>query len=129
LTSRNTQEAERLKAEEGRQDTLDKIKAATLARDKSEKDQELALTKQEIEQELEKLRQETEEIVKRAGAVDDKFIAALQAFGDKALMEKTAEAMAPLAIFRNSGVLEVFAGLLKGTPLADVLNNISSSRR
>ena len=129
LASRNKQEEERLKAEEGRQGILDAISASSLAREKSKKDQELAFTKQEIEQELAKLAQETKEIVERAGAVDDKLIAALQAFGDKEIMAKTAEAMAPLAIFRNSGVLEVFAGLLKGTPLADTLNNLSSSRR
>jgi len=129
LASRNRQEEERLKAEEGRQGILDAISASSLAREKSKKDQDLAFTRQEIEQELSKLTQETKEIVERAGAVDDKLIAALQAFGDKELMAKTAEAMAPLAIFRNSGVLEVFAGLLKGTPLADVLNHISSNHR
>lgn len=126
LAGKNRQEEERLKAEQGRQDTIDTISVSTLARQKAEQEQRIALTKREIEQELDKLRQETEEIVKRAGAVDDKLIAALQAFGDKALMEKTAEAMAPLAIFRNSGVLEVFAGLLKGTPLADALSKLSN---
>lgn len=126
LASKNKQEEERLEAEQNRQGTIDTISVSTLARRKAEEEQRIALTKQEIEQELDKLRQETEEIVKRAGAVDDKLIAALQAFGDKALMEKTAEAMAPLAIFRNSGVLEVFAGLLKGTPLADVLSKLSN---
>jgi major vault protein len=124
LESQNKQEEERLKAEQGRQGTIDSIDASVLARQKAEEEQRLALTKQQIEQELAKLAQETEEIVKRADAVDDKLIAALQAFADKDLMAKTAEAMAPLAIFRNSGVVEVFAGLLKGTPLADVLNRL-----
>lgn len=124
LQSRNRQEEERLKADEGRQGVLDTLASSELARRKAEREQEIGLAKQEIDQVIEKMRAETEEVVKRAGAIDDKMVAALQAFGDKALLEKAATAMAPLAIFRNSGVMEVFAGLLKGTPLADVLNRL-----
>ncbi len=117
-------EDKRLKDDMNRQKIVDSLSASSLARDKATREQGLAFTQQEIEQELERLRQETEEIVKRAGAIDEKLIAALQAFGDKELLGKAAEAMAPLAIFRNSGVLEVFAGLLKGTPLAEVVSQL-----
>jgi major vault protein len=112
---------QRLQAVKSQQTLNDEIAAAKLLLEKNEKGQELSFLEQEQKIELEKLSQETKEIVERAGAVDDKLIAALQAFGDKALLEKTAEAMAPLAIFRNSGVMETLAGLLKGTALSDVL--------
>ena len=72
--------------------------------------------------------QETRDIVERADAVDEKFIAALQAFSDKDLLAKAAEAMAPLAIFRNIGVVEALAGLFKGVPLAEALKTISTPR-
>jgi major vault protein len=125
LQSQFEQEKARLAADQEQQRTLDTITAAELARKKAEEEQRLALAKQEIDQALEKLRAETDEVVKRAGAVDDKLIAALEAFGNKDLVEKVAGAMAPLAILRNSGVLEVLGGLLKGTGLEETLSRMS----
>ena len=49
------------------------------------------------------------------------LIAALQAFGDRALAEKMAESMAPLAILGGESVSEVLGRLLRGTPLAKLL--------
>lgn len=121
LSAQAKREKEKINADLDKQEALGTITAAELAREKAVSEQELALSKERIMQELERLRGETEEVVKRAGAVDEKLIAALQAFGDKALMEKVAEAMAPLAIVRNSGVMEAFTGLLKGSPYADTL--------
>lgn len=121
LTGNALVESSRLQAEEDRLALVDNISTAELARRKAEKDQEIEFTRQEIEQELKRLHGETEEIVQRSTAVSEKLISALQAFGDKALLEKVAEAMAPLAILRNSGVVEAFTGLLKGTPYADIL--------
>ena len=119
--SQNKQEAERLNAKQGCQGVLNTISEAERARKKADEDQRLEIIQKEIEQEFERMRVETKEIVERAGAVNDKLIAALEAFGDKALVEKMAEAMAPLAILRNSGVTEVLGNLLKGTGLENVL--------
>ncbi len=45
----------------------------------------------------------------------------MQAFGDKALAEKLAESMAPLAILGGKSIAEVFAQLVKGTTLEGIL--------
>jgi major vault protein len=57
----------------------------------------------------------------KARAVSPDLIAALQAFGDRALAEKMAESMAPLAILGGESVSEVLGRLLRGTPLAKLL--------
>jgi major vault protein len=119
--SRAQKEAADLKALQERQGGFDAVAKAELARAKAKKDQELAAVEQELEIAIKREVQQTEDITKRASAISDKLIAALQAFGDKELMSHVAEAMAPLAIFRNSGVVEAFAGLLKGSPLEGAL--------
>ena len=60
-------------------------------------------------------------VVDKAQAVSPDLVAALQAFGDRALAEKMAETMAPLAILGGESVAEVLARLLRGTPLARYL--------
>jgi len=60
-------------------------------------------------------------VVNKAEAVSPDLIAALQAFGDKALAEKMAETMAPLSIIGGKSIVEVFANLLQGTQLEKVL--------
>ncbi len=60
-------------------------------------------------------------MVEKARAVSPDLIAALQAFGDRALAEKMAESMAPLAILGGESVAEVLARLLRGSPLARLL--------
>jgi len=60
-------------------------------------------------------------VVQKAHAVSPELVAALQAFGDKALAEKMAESMAPLAILGGNSVAEVFSQLLQGTILENVL--------
>jgi major vault protein len=66
---------------------------------------------------------EVDAVVRKAQAVSPDLIAALQAFSDRALAQKVAHSMAPLSILGGKSVAEVFAKLLQGTVLADVLNN------
>lgn len=110
-----------LKAKLNEQESLDKINAAELARQKAKQDLELAVAQQQLTQHLEALKAEVEAVVSKAGAVSPQLVAALQAFGDKALAEKMAESMAPLAILGGKSVAEVFAQLLQGTGLEQVL--------
>ena len=49
------------------------------------------------------------------------LVAALQAFGDRALAAKMAESMAPLAILGGESVASVLSRLLQGTSLARLL--------
>jgi len=77
--------------------------------------------------ELEKLAAQVQATVDKGKAIEPAFIAALQAFGDKALAEKLAEAMAPLAIIGGGkkGVAEIFNELLKGTVLGNQLATLT----
>jgi len=104
------------------QNTLAQINQAELARRKAQQDLELALTQQQLTQHLEQVRAEVDAVVSKAGAISPQLVATLQAFSDRALAEKVAQNMAPLAILGGRSVAEVFAQLLKGTVLEKVLS-------
>jgi major vault protein len=103
------------------QKVLGEIKEAELGRAKAASDLELAVANQRMEQRLRELRDEVEAVVKKANAISPELIAALQAFGDRAMVERVAQSMAPLAILGGKSVAEVMASLLKGTALERVL--------
>ena len=69
------------------------------------------------------LRAEVEAVVEKAKAVSPDLVAALNAFGERALIEKVSESMAPLAILGGTSVQDVLAKLLQGTALAKHLNS------
>jgi major vault protein len=112
----------KLDARWAEQALLDKIGAAELARQRAALDQELAVAQQRLAQRLEERRAEVEAVVSKAGAVSPQLVAALQAFSDRALAERMAESMAPLAILGGKSVAEVLAQLLKGTVLEKALS-------
>ncbi len=114
-------ETQRLNAEMAQQASLDKINQATLARRKAEQEVDLALTQAQLQQELEQLAATVKATVEQAQAVSPQFIAAMQAFADKALAERLAESMSPLAILGGNSVADVFSQLVKGTILERVL--------
>lgn len=70
---------------------------------------------------LRELDAEVKAVATKAEAVSPELITALQAFGDRALAEKIAQSMAPLAILGGDRVAEVLAKLLRGAKLASVL--------
>lgn len=74
-----------------------------------------------LEQRLRLLDAEVKALVEKAGAVSPDLVAALQGFSDRALTERVAESMAPLAILGGESVAEVLGRLLAGTPLAKAL--------
>jgi major vault protein len=112
---------QQLDAELAQQATLDSINHATLARSKAQQELDLALTQAQLQQQLEELRAGVAATVEQAQAVSPQFIAAMQAFADKALAERLAASMAPLAILGGNSVAEVFSQLVKGTILERVL--------
>ncbi len=103
------------------QEPLDKINKGELDRQKAKHDLELGVAQQRLAQRIEELRADVEAMVSKSNAVSPQLIAALQAFSDKALAEKMAESMAPLAILGGNSVAEVFNKLLQGTVLEGVL--------
>lgn len=119
---------QQLDAELAQQATLDSINHATLARSKAQQELDLAFTQAQLQQQLEELRASVAATVEQAQAVSPQFIAAMQAFADKALAERLAASMAPLAILGGNSVAEVFSQLVKGTILERVLLDSSCAK-
>ena len=65
-------------------------------------------------------------MARRAEAITPDLIAALQSFGDQAMVEKVAESMAPLAILGGESVSDIISRLIKGTVLENALKKPSS---
>jgi major vault protein len=105
------------------QEVLSKIQESELVRKKEAEQLILDVQEQRLAHELQRIAAEVEAVVNKAEAVSPDLIAALQAFGDKALAEKMAESMAPLAILGGKSIAEVFGNLLKGTQLGHVLGS------
>jgi len=112
---------DRLAAQLADQPPLQDVHTAELARRKASADLELETGNRQLAQRLTELDGEVRAVVEKAKAVSPDLIAALQAFGDRALAEKMAQSMAPLAILGGESVAEVLARLLRGTKLAQVL--------
>ncbi len=106
------------------------IRLAEHERSHAEAEDDIALAAKRQELELAKLTAQVEAVVNKAQAITPDLIAALQAFGDKALLEKVAQTMAPMAILTGGekSVVEVLADLLKGTGIAKNLDALSIAR-
>jgi major vault protein len=117
----------RLDAEQAEQAATDAVHDAKLARQRRTADGDLELADRRLAQRLRELEAEVKAVVDKAGAVSPDLIAALQAFGDRALAERMAESMAPLAILGGESVADVLARLLRGTKLAQVLGPADSA--
>jgi major vault protein len=103
------------------QPLVDAVHAAELARARAAAEQEQGLARAQLDQRLRWSEAEVKAVVEKAQAVSPDLVAALQAFSDRALAERMAESMAPLAILGGESVAAVLARLLEGTPLAKAL--------
>lgn len=112
---------ERLSAKVAEQEALDVVNVAELNRKRAQKATELEGAEKDLALRLRAASAEVQAVAEKAKAVSPELIAALQAFGDRALAERMAESMAPLAILGGESVSDVLARLLKGTKLAKVL--------
>jgi major vault protein len=127
-------EAERLASEKQQQnelatqERLQALQAIKVEMLKARQNTLLDLNERELTQEINMIEAQTQAVVQKAQAVTPELIAALQAFGDKALAEKLAQSMAPLSILGGKSIVEVFAQLVKGTELSKYLSrNIEDS--
>jgi major vault protein len=111
----------RQRAQQAEQALLDAIHQAELARRRQSSELDLELARSQLEHRLEALRAEVRAVVEKAQAVSPDLVAALQAFSDRALAERMAESLGPLAILGGESVADVLARLLQGTPLAAAL--------
>lgn len=106
------------------QTILDDIAEAELGRTKALTDQEIKVSRQKQEIETQAEAAAAKALVEKLKGFSPQLIAALQAFGDKDLAVKVAEAMAPLAILRDESVAESFVGMVKGTGLENMVGGI-----
>lgn len=121
--------AQRLAAQLADQTSLEGVHQAELARRRSASELEQTITEAQLTQRLKELEAEVQAVVHKAHAISPDLVAALQAFGDRALAERMAESMAPLAILGGESVAEVLARLLRGTKIAEVLSLEASTTK
>lgn len=114
-------EQKRLAARLSDEEAISRVEEVSRVRKQATAELRLEIAEREQSQRLAELQAEAAAVVTKAGAVSPDLIAALQAFGDKALVERVSESMAPLAILGGESVVEVLAKLLAGTALEKVL--------
>lgn len=102
------------------------VEKITLAATKAQTEQELALEAQKLAQKQAWLESEVKAVVDKAKAIQPDLVAALNAFGERELIEKVSTAMAPLAMIKQTGIMEVLGELLKGTQLGKHLTEPSN---
>lgn len=120
LEARHKAKVQSLDSSLKEQGTMSQIHEAELDRKKASAEVDAALEQARLERRLEELRAQVDAVVNKANAVSPDLIAALQAFSDRALTERVAESMAPLAILGGRSVADVLGQLLEGTALEKV---------
>ncbi len=97
------------------------IQAVELERQRATSKLAIELEDERVRQRVTELNAQVEALVAKAHAVSPDLISALQAFSDRALVERVSASMAPLAILGGKSVSEVIKGLLQGTALEHAL--------
>ncbi|MBL8681939.1 MAG: hypothetical protein JNK05_22420 [Myxococcales bacterium] len=116
----------RHKAEVALQSLLDAVSAAQLARERARAQFDDEVARAELDRTVRELDAQVRATAEKAKAFTPDLVAALQAFGDRALAAKMAESMAPLAILGGESVADVLRRLLEGTSVADVLAKVTA---
>ncbi|MBF0546967.1 MAG: hypothetical protein HQM08_21175 [Candidatus Riflebacteria bacterium] len=111
-----------LEAKKMEQESINKIDEAERLRKRENIELEIEIARKKLDQYITELKAEVEAVVEKTKAVSPDLIAALQAFGDRALAEKMAQSMAPLAILGGKSISDVLGQLLKGTAIEKVLH-------
>ena len=119
-------EAERIRADLDHERGRNEIEDAKRAQHTLDRENGIVLDKKAQEVRLEQLRAEVKAIVDKAAAFSPDIIAALSAFGERAMVERVSTAMAPLSIIGGESVIDVLRKLLEGTSIAKQLNPITN---
>ena len=80
-----------------------------------------------IDNRIAELKGQTQEFVDQMNAVTPQLVTAIQAFGDKALLERVSAAMSPLAILGGTSVIEALKRLLQGTGMEALATGLAQS--
>ena len=113
------------KVELGKEKITDAGHLASLEREKLTAGQRLANERAKIALEIERLMAESRELAERTKSVTPELVAALQAFGDKATVQKMADAMGPMALLGGESVAEILGKLLRGSGLENLLPRVA----
>lgn len=117
----------RQEIEAEKQKVVDIANESELLRNKAGFEQALTKLKEELALRLQEESEDTKNVAERAKAISPDLIAALQRFGDDALLEKLAQSMSPLAMFKGKSVTEVIGQLLAGTGVEKLTSTLSNS--
>ena len=126
LQSQAEEQQKQLQSKLKEQEALTLLNESELARKKKSSEFSLEIDRSRTEIKKEALEAEVSAMARRAEAITPDLIAALQSFGDQAMVEKVAESMAPLAILGGESVSDIISRLLKGTVLENALKKPSS---
>jgi major vault protein len=115
------QKIAKLEGDKANQELMDGIHDSRLAREKSTELQQLEFAQRQLDMTLKELEAGTDAWTAKAKAIQPELIAALQSIGDKHLLERMADSMAPMAILGGKSIQEVLKGLVRGTKLDALL--------
>lgn len=123
-------EAQRLANQRANDEAMGEIQKAQQDRATAVRETDIAFSEKEQDIKLRELTAQVNAVTSKAQAITPDLIAALQAFGDKALLERVAESMAPMAILTGGkkSVVECLAELLKGTDVAKGLTALGDKK-
>lgn len=116
--------AKKLALEEGE----NKLHAEQLERLRKTKNQESEFSQKELELRIQELKAESEAITIKMKAITPNLIQALQAIGDKELIARVAESMAPLAILEGNSVADALNKLTRGTTVETLLGQFLNGK-
>jgi len=119
-------EAEQIAKELEAEKARSLITAVQLDVQKAADDQTHALAERRQGLEIKKIEAQVQALVDKAKAVSPDLIAALNAFGERAMVEQVAKSMAPLAILGGDSVVEVLKKLVEGTALSKYLEPVTN---
>lgn len=113
-------EAAKIENERSAAEARAEIAKAQHERHIAERHDDIVLSEKEQVVRLTELAAQVEATVKKGAAFTPDLIAALQAFGDKALIERLAESMGPIALITGGkkSVVDIIAELLKGSDVS-----------
>lgn len=130
LTANGKLSSEKLALEKTDAEAKAVIERITLDSKIAERDAAIESEKKAQEVKLSELNANVQAVVEKAKAISPGLIEALGAFGERALVEKVAEAMAPMSIITGGkkSVIEALSEMLRGTSLARQLDSITSPK-
>lgn len=118
--------AAEVQAQNDLQDILTAIQSAEMARIKEKQDAEIAHAKELAE--IEKAKQEAyaDTVKEIMSSIQPDLVAAISASSHAELLKEGMASMAPYALAKNESVADTVNKLLRGTPLEEVLDKVST---